>query len=243
MIYKSQGIILHSIKFGESSLITKVYTKNAGLISLMARSVRKSKNRNNQAFFQALNQVEIVYYHKSKEGLANLKEIKIVQAYERVHTDIEKMSIGMFLAEVILKAVREEEENPNLYAFIEDALWQLDANSTGLANFHLVFIIRLAHFLGIIPQNNFNAENCFFDIEEGKFRPLAPMHFYFLDEANSKLLSQLISSSFSENHDLKISRENRKILLNAMMEYYKTHLSGFGNIQSLQVLEDVFNAY
>ena len=43
MFHKTKGIVLHTIKYSETSVIAKIYTEKLGLVSYMIKGVRSSK--------------------------------------------------------------------------------------------------------------------------------------------------------------------------------------------------------
>ena len=44
-VYKSKGIVLRSIRYGEADRILDLYTPEAGLISAIAKGIRRTKSR------------------------------------------------------------------------------------------------------------------------------------------------------------------------------------------------------
>ncbi|MFA4853518.1 MAG: recombination protein O N-terminal domain-containing protein, partial [Bacteroidales bacterium] len=69
MFHKSRGIVLHSIKYSDSSLIVKIYTENFGLQSYILRSARNRKSKMKVGIFQPLALLNFVVSHNKKRGL------------------------------------------------------------------------------------------------------------------------------------------------------------------------------
>src|ERR687893_358632 len=44
-VYKSKGIVLRSIRYGEADRILDLYTREGGLISAIAKGIRRTKSR------------------------------------------------------------------------------------------------------------------------------------------------------------------------------------------------------
>ena len=44
-VYKSKGIVLRSIRYGEADRIMDLYTQDAGLVSAIAKGIRRTKSR------------------------------------------------------------------------------------------------------------------------------------------------------------------------------------------------------
>jgi len=57
-MYLSRAIVLHQIKYSETSLILKIYTEKEGLLSFIVKGVRGKKGKLRTAQFQILNLLE-----------------------------------------------------------------------------------------------------------------------------------------------------------------------------------------
>ena len=75
MLIKTRGIILRTLKYGETSLIMDIYTENYGLNSYIVGGVRNKKSTTKSGSLQIMSLVEIVAYHKSAKSLYRIKEI------------------------------------------------------------------------------------------------------------------------------------------------------------------------
>ena len=49
----------------------------------------------------------------------------------------------------------------------------------------------------------------------------------------------VLQTSFEDMHLLKLSNDERRYLVQKLLEYYAMHIEGFGNIKSADVLEEV----
>ncbi len=239
MIEKTAGIILHSLKYSETSIIARVYTREAGLQSYLVPGVRKAKSRFKKNLFQPLSIVELVAYHKARGGLQHIKEISCPQPYDSLPYTITKTSVAVFLAEILNHALKNQETNIPLYDFLADAFRQLDQTSGNIANFHLVFLVRLSRYLGFNPRDNHDRHHRFFNIREGLFQNRIDDPDYCLDERLSLVFLQFINSEPSPKQELNIIKDDRKLLLQKLIDYYRYHLEGMPEIKSHQVLETV----
>ncbi len=242
MITKTKGIILHSLKFGETSIIAKVFTREHGMQSYMIPGVRKQKSRIKQNLFQPLNILDLVAYHKEREGLQHVKEIRCPKAFETIPYEVAKSSVAIFLAEVLTHALKRQEANLVLFDFLEESLLLLDQEKGSIAHFHIIFLLRLSRYLGIEPRANHSSRNCFFNIREGLFQSTADNPEYQLDKPLSKLFSELISTSINRHTKINNTKENRKALLRKTIDYYRYHLDGMPEMKSYTVLEMVLGA-
>jgi len=240
MLHKTQGIVLNSIKYSESSIITRIYTEEFGLLSFIVRGVRKRKSRMPSSFFQAFTIVQLDISYKPKSNLHNIREISLAQRTDHLHSDIRKSSIALFLSELLHKSLEEEQQDKGLYEFLKLSITFLDSVDNSFANFHLIFILQLSKYLGFYPNNAISERQDYFNMESGNFEE-NPFHDQFLNQEQSTQLKRLMQLSYLERDNLIINNKERRALLAELIRYYQLHLPGLGKISSLEVLESVFD--
>jgi len=242
MLYKTRGIVLHSVKYSESSLVVKAYTEEFGLQSYMLKGVRSPKSRIRAVLFQPLTLLDMVVYRKEKSTIHSVREVRLASPYVSIHTDIRKSSISLFLAELVYKSIREEEPNPNMFDFLWHSLLLLDATTGRLASFHLVFALKLSRHLGFQPQSNRSEYNRFFHFREGSFLPVFNSSDECLDATESSWFFQLMNAELNQVSLLDIPAGIRKLLLEKILHYYRLHLPGLKEIRSHEVLHEVLSS-
>ena len=135
---KIQGIVLQSLRYGDTSLIVKVYTRSSGLKSYMVKGAFNRNAKNRVALFQNLhliNYVEVGNPHPS--ALGYLKDVQLKTVYHSLPFVMNKSAIMMYVSELLSKTLTEPEANAPLYDFIEQSLLWLDLVETDYANFPL----------------------------------------------------------------------------------------------------------
>lgn len=221
MIHQTSGIVLNTVKYGDTSIIAHIYTDVFGRQSYMVNGVRKAKSRISINLFQPLTILKLEADHKNTREIQRLKDIKM--AYQAIHIsqDIRKNSIALFISEVLYRTLKEVEPNPVLFNYLSDTIKVLDMCEEGASNFHLVFLLQYSRFIGIYPENHKEL-----DLYQPKE---ARMH-----------LEDLLDYSVGDLAHLSLDHHSRKILLDAIVQYYHDHLEGMGNINSLDILHEVF---
>ncbi|MDR0712081.1 MAG: DNA repair protein RecO [Prevotellaceae bacterium] len=238
---KLRGIVLHSIKYGESSIIAHIYTDMQGRQTYMLNGVRSATKRQKPALIQPLFLLDIEAYPARKQGaMCRMKEFRASVPLQSLPFDVHKNVIALFIGEVLYKLIREEEQNEALFAFLHKHILLLDEMQHGVPNFHLYFLAQLARHLGFFPGNAHSDEYAYFDMKNGLFVPFAPLHGVFINKPASALLGKLIIAELDDLQHIKTSREQRNLLLRKMLDYYCTHLGMANPIRSLAVLEEVF---
>jgi DNA repair protein RecO (recombination protein O) len=242
MTHKTKGIVLRSIKYGETSLVVTLFTELFGVQTYMVNAVRSTKRSSAKAnYFQPAAILDLVVYHSENKSMQRIKEFGWAYLYDNVLTDVIKNSISSYMMELLQKCLKQPETNSDLFHFCEAALMQLDiAEKKIAANFSLFFALHLTHFFGFRMADNYDAENCFLDLEEGSFINHQPVHPNFIDGEKAALTSQLLKVmqpyelvEFNLNHIIR-----RQLLLH-YQNYYALHISEFGQMKTLMVLHEV----
>ncbi|MDT0675251.1 DNA repair protein RecO [Autumnicola musiva] len=239
MLVNTEAIVISALKYGEADLIVKAYTLESGVRTYMLRGVLKSKKGKFKAsLFQLLTQLEIVASHKDKGTLEYLKEAKVLHTYQSLHTNFIKTSMVMFLAEVLKNAIKEEEANPHLYQYLKISLNWLDLHNS-IANFHLLFLLKLSRYLGFHPDDS-QTNLPYFNLLDGVFQEIKTNQ-YCIEGENLIILRQFLDLGFNDSSNLKLNQNSRNSFLNMLIFYYELHIEGFRKPKSLAVLNEIFS--
>lgn len=242
MTHKTRGIVLRSIKYGETSLVVIIFTEGFGVQTYMVNSVRTSKKTSAKAgHFQSTAILDMIVYHGENKPMQRIKEFSWAHLYENILSDVVKNSIASYMAELLYKCLKQPEPHADLYHFCEESFLQLDkAGKTVTANFAVFFTLQLAHFFGFRMTDNYNAANTVLDLQEGNFTSRQPSHPHFIEGEEAALTSQLLK--VMQPHELeqfRLNREIRRSLLLKYLEYYALHIPDLGQMKTLQVLHEV----
>lgn len=238
MLVKTEAIVISSLKYGEADLIVKIYTLADGLKTYMLKGVLKSKKGKFKAsMFQSLSRLEIIANHRGAGKMEYLKDAKLTSAYQTLHSHPVKMTMLMFLAEMLKISIREEEPNAPLFNFLQASFTFLD-NEDKIANFHLVFLLHLTRFLGFQPETETN-DLPVFNLLDGVFQD-SDTNDYCIEGRNVELLKTFLGTDFDEMQHIKLNQNSRNDFLNMLLIYYELHVEGFHKPRSLQVLNEIF---
>jgi len=241
MLHHTRGIVLHHLRYSETSVIAKIYTEKFGLQSYLIKGVRSRKSKIKLSLLEHLSLLEMVVYYRERKGLHSIREIRPAHIFRSLHSDIRKSSQALFINELIYKSVKEEESNPELFRFLFNTVLGLDAPDYFSASFHLFFMMNLTRFLGFAPRRNYTP-GAWFNLREGIFETSRPAHSHVINPDYAGCFNALLNKAETETTDPAISAETRKLLLARMIEFYVLHLPSFGGLQSPEVLHEVLKA-
>ena len=246
MIHNTKGIVIRSVRYGETSLVVTVFTELFGVQTYMVNGVRTSKKTGSKAaLYQPSSILDMEVYHSDQKAMHRIKECNWDYLYKNILTDVVKNSIAMFMIELLQKTLKQPEENTDLFYFCEDALQQLDeAPAAVAANFALFFSLQLTQLLGFrFSDMDFEigiADELYLDLQEGIFTTNAPTHTFYIGKEDALITSELLK--IMQPHELsqvKMNHHKRRQLLLKYMDYYALHIQDFGQLKTLQVLHEL----
>jgi DNA repair protein RecO (recombination protein O) len=244
-LHHTKGIVLRTVKYGETSVIVTMFTELFGIQSYLVNGVRSAskKGSNKAGMFQPAAVLDMVVYHNELKQLQRIREFRWSVIYQEILSDIPRNAVALFMIELLSKCLKQPESNPELFHFVEDALLHLDKSESGVAaNFPLFFALHLPVFFGFRISDNYSATHSYLDLEEGEFVKDQPRHPHFADEKQAFVTSQLLKvQQPSELEEIKLHHEFRRSLLIAYETYYRLHVPEFGTMKTLPVLREILS--
>ncbi len=181
MLVKTQAIVLRTIKYGDSQLITDLFTQAMGNVSFIQRMRKGRSSRAGKPYFQPLTILDIEFDERPNKQLQRIKEMRLA-----------------------------------------------------------VFMMHLTRFIGFYPNlENWHAGD-FFDLRNGVFCSLVPLHPDYIPPDEAAKIGQLMRMNYETMHLFRFSREERNRCANLILRYYRLHIPSFPELKSLSVLQDLF---
>ena len=200
MLTKTQAIVLHSLKYGETRLIVDMFTRSQGRQSFIVSIPKSVKGKIKKQLFQPLTLLEIESDLRPKLQLQKLSDVRLASPFSSIPFDPNKLSISLFIAEFLYYALRSEQHNEPLFDYIVNSIQWLDAQTDRFANFHLVFLMRLSRFLGFYPNLDHYQTGDYFDLRESIFLSTPPVHRDFLHPQEAEKIQLMMRMDFPTMH-------------------------------------------
>ena len=240
MLTKTQAIVLHSLKYGETRLIVDMFTRSQGRQSFIVSIPKSVKGKIKKQLFQPLTLLEIESDLRPKLQLQKLSDVRLASPFSSIPFDPNKLSISLFIAEFLYYALRSEQHNEPLFDYIVNSIQWLDAQTDRFANFHLVFLMRLSRFLGFYPNLEHYQSGDYFDLRESVFLSTPPVHRDFLHPQEAEKIQLMMRMDFPTMHLFRMSHQERNRLLEVSLIYYRLHLPDFPELKSVSVLQELY---
>ena len=222
MVSKTNGIVLNYIKYKETSIISKIYTKEFGLKSYLINGIRTKKGKFNISSFQPLSLLDLVVYENKNSQIGRIKELKFDKIYFTNHHVQKKISICLFISEVLLKLITFQVPDKNQFNFVRNSLIELDKIVDNYENFHIIFLIKFSKYLGFEISNISDFPNIKFE-----------------NELVISFLSEIIISEYSSN--IKSTSSVRNKALEIIIVYFREKTELNVNFNSNRILKNIFN--
>jgi len=228
MLHKTRGIVLNYIKYRESSVVAKIYTKDFGTQSYIINGIRSNKSKKGLALLQPLTLLDLVVYHSQRhDAMQRISEYKPSFTFRSIPFNIKKSTMALFITELLSRVLKDEGEQGYVFEFLDQIIRHLDNKSENFENLHLQLTVQLTRFIG-------------FGIHSRKV----------LEQDN---ILQKVNTSFDEIFDaiillnssaitdeLGIGNKLRQDVLSYIISYYCQHVEGFKEMKSMEVLSKIF---
>lgn len=241
MLHKIKGIVLKTTLYSESSVVVQVFTDKFGIQSYLINGVKKSKAKISMNMLQPLHLLDMVVYQKMNTQIQRVAEARPAPVFRSIPYHVVKNTIVQFLNEVLYKSIRQQHTDEALFDFIYSAICWFDETDEPSVNFHLAFLLKLSRFLGFAPHMQTRNDQKYFDLQEGDFTSLPPLHPHFIDKTLADCFLLLFNAPFEKIIEIKLSNATRRLILDKILVYYALHTASFGQIQSHQILEEVLS--
>ena len=242
-IIKNEALILRKTKFGDTSLIIEVYSKEKGRMSALLKGARSPKSKIGSRI-DLINHVEVVIYNKEDKDLQLVTQVNLINHFPHLRENLEKIKYGSAVCELILKLVPENEPNDRIFrgtVKILSLINDCDHNESYYFSQYLLFFIKeIGYELSLLNCSNCGknldgeTENSF-DFSSGiicKDCKKDKIHTYQFSEE----LFNLLKCLNTKNNRISYSEGNIKNIIFILEKFLIYHNSDFKEIRSLKIL-------
>jgi len=217
-----------------------MYTEMYGRTSFLVRGINNKRSSTKAAFFQPLSIVDLDVFFNPAKDIHTIKDIRIELPLTGIPFDPIKNAIALFIAELLFRSIKHASPDENLFLFLTQSIEVLDCTHELPVNFHLIFMLKLTRFLGFEPHLDSESGN-YFDLMNGEFLTSKPLHAHYVANTQAQNLCSLAEVDYFNMMELTLTRTQRTEILKTLIEYYRLHISGFYGLNSLDVLQRIFD--
>ncbi len=148
-VYKSRGIVLRSIRYGEADRILDLYTRDAGLISAIAKGIRRTKSRFG-ARLEPLSCVDFVAYHG--RTLDTITQAETLRPFKGVRENLARFEAAAGMVGFVRALSGGDEADRRVFNLLYNGLDALENRDSGFEAVEASFGLKLSILAGYAPQ-------------------------------------------------------------------------------------------
>lgn len=241
MLVTSRALVLRTYNYNDTAFVAVLFTEAEGEVSFMVRIRKSHRSRGRGKLFQQLNILEVEWQHREKSSLQHPRRMECAYPYSSLPYQPYKSSIALFISEFLYYSLHGERKGQPLFNYIFTSLQWLDLAKDSFSNFHLVFLMRLSRFLGFFPNTENYERSDYFDLQNSCFTSAMPAHPYYIGKQEAAFIPLLMRMNYETMHLFVFTREQRNRLLKVLNEYFRLHIPNFPQLNSLDILREVFD--
>lgn len=218
MHHTTQGIVLGVTRYKDNAYIATIFTKDFGKISYSIYNPQSKKAKVRTQHLGAMSLLDLEVTHRENKDIQQITEAKLHSLSYALYEEPAKISICLFMADVIQKSLESRNADTQLFDFLVHCIESL-ISSKQVGLFALSFLLDYAKFIGIYPYDQ---------MENEVIR--------YLPNSDKNLFLTLHDSPE------KLSLTDRRRSLQLLINYYQQFIPGMEHLKSLSVLTEVFSA-
>ena len=184
--FRDRGVVLRTIRLGEADRIVTLMTEHHGKVRAVAKGVRRTTSKFGSRL-EPLSHVALLGW-QGRGDLDTINQVEVIDTFRPVREDLDRMSAGLSMLEVVDQVGQERHANPRLYEMAVRAIAALSERNSPMVV--PAFFLKVLALEGSAPMldgcvscgQDDDAELVAFDIVEGgvlcracrRGRPLSP---------------------------------------------------------------------
>jgi DNA repair protein RecO (recombination protein O) len=233
---KTRGIVIRTIKYGESSAICKILTEQFGLLGFHIPGVYKNKGKVKMSYLQPLNTVELSLNYKKNSNLQRIIDITC-HSYPELKSFSQQAFYQVF-CELVQQTIKENELNKNLFEYLhQEAIPSLN---TEIHFWQLPFtMLNVLHKYGCSPNCESYTDDAYLDLQNGTFiETLLPLK-SIAEKDSSSIIFQILTQGITH---LPKDKNLRLKVIEELLRYFQYHVSEHFELRSRSILSEVLSA-
>jgi|GEM_PF-1886177 len=245
-LIKDRGIILKTIKSGDTSLLVRIFSRDGGRMTFIAKGARKPDN----SFFGHLSPFSVIDYEYAAgngKNISYLRSVSGIESFSALSRDPERVVYGSILLEITDKTSQPHEDVETL-RLLYTALKVMKESEISPEQIHWWFIVRFLKIHGVWPDTD-NCSNCQKSLKQAVLM-VDSGGLYCRDCASSDqggglalnpAMLQIVSAlTKNDIQDIRIRISNKKTAVSLSKWLWKLlsiHYEATENLKSLKAIE------
>ena len=229
MIINTKAIVLKTFPYGETSLISRCFTKERGKVSFIIKGAQSKKNLM-ASYFRPLGYIQIIYNEKEKRELQIVSKANFVNIWLKIPRSLKKITLLQSILEITDYTLEKSDPHPELFNTLVNVIGYFES---GTVKENLSFWFYETE---ILSEMGFRIDLKNDEIHKYKFSK--PKE----GENCLMVLQHLINKRVNQIKFDKISVKDKKIISNYLYQQLCYHFDGFDRLKSFRVTRDILNS-
>ncbi len=225
MIINTDAIVLKTFSYGETSLISRCFTKDKGKISFIIKGA-KSKRNLISPYFQPLSFINIIYKENEKRELQIVSKVSFVQIWTQIPVSLKKMSLSQSILEISDFTLEKNDPYPSLFNILIKTFQIFESGDIDENILFWNYECKILSEMGFMINIDDNSDSELISLK-----------------TNDKIINtiqQLISGNISDIDLDIISLDNKKKISKFLYRKLCFYFEGFERLKSFRVIKDIF---
>ena len=227
MIINTDAIVLKTFSYGETSLISRCFTKDKGKISFIIKGAKSKKNLISP-YFQPLSFINIIYKENEKRELQIVSKVSFVQIWTQIPLSLRKMTLSQSILEISDFTLEKNDPYPSLFNILIKTLQIFESGDIDENILFWNYEFKILSEMGFMINIDDNSDSELISLKR-----------------NDKIINtmqQLINGNISDINLDTISLDNKKKISKFLYRKLCFYFEGFERLKSFRVIKDIFHS-
>ena len=249
MLVRTEGIVLRSIPYKETTRLATLYTRELGKLTLIAHGAQSIKSRFG-ATLQLLSHVQALIYTRPTRSIQILSDCAHVRIYKEIGSDLKKLAVGQRICEFVLSLTEEGQNSPGIFDLLVRVLNALNNPDVDAVLLKLYFQLQLMALLGFAPA--FSRESVkeiddsggYLLLEDGTITSKAKedLSTLFASRGVLRAFAILHRADFNVILHLKLTADQRRELHTLVTNFMRYHVPDTYPVRGQKVIDQLLRS-
>jgi len=159
MFTTHKAVLINTIKYSESAVIAKFFTREAGIVTVMCNGIRNAKKGGKMGLLKPASLCEIVVAGKPNKSMSILKEIRNTPPLVYLSAQPEMIHFCFYVSGVVDQFAHENHDDTSLFDYVWNYIASVEEHQYPIVNLPLHFLVGALKIEGYLPYPDFNTAN------------------------------------------------------------------------------------
>jgi len=224
-IVKTEAFVLKSFRYGDTSKIVTLFTKDFGKINAIVKGARTYKSRL-CGVLESMNYISIIIYLKENRDLQLVTNAEYKKSFSNILNDFDKLQASFRIIEMLNKSVIENDINKSIFELLIKTYEMLNQAEKNIYKCVLYFQMELVKILGVGPD---------FSELDNEFETFFKNNEFYLTKSQLGELKELKNNSIDKLLETSIEHNMLISLVEGYEKYLLLHTQGIKFYKSKKI--------